>query len=338
MNITRIGIDLAKQVFQLHGVDRHGKVLVRKQLRRAQMLAYFGKLTPCIVGMEACGSAHYWARELGRLGHDVRLMAPQFVKPYVKRGKNDANDAEAICEAVSRPNMRFVTVKTVEQQVMQAEHRIRARLIKTRTALSNEIRGLLAEFGIVVPPSLGQLRRALPELLEDGANGLLGHFRMLLAELAEELRSLDDRLKVYDVRLAQHARADDRVKRLLAVEGIGPVSASALVAAVGDGKQFGKGRDLAAWLGLTPREHSSGGKQRLGGISKQGDKYVRMLLIHGARAAMNAAINKSDARSRWVISLAARRNKNIATVALANKNARIAWAILSRGEDYRVSV
>lgn len=338
MNITRIGIDLAKQVFQLHGVDLHGKVLVRKRLRRAQMLGYFGKLTPCLIGMEACGSAHYWARELSRLGHEVRLMAPQFVKPYVKRGKNDANDAEALCEAVSRPCMRFVTVKTVEQQAMQAEHRIRARLVKTRSALSNEIRGLLAEFGIVVPTSLGQLRRALPELLEDGENGLPGHFRRLLAELAEELRSLDERLKLYDLRLATHAREDDRVKRLLAVEGIGPVSASALVAAVGDGGQFGKGRDLAAWLGLTPREHSSGGKQRLGGISKQGDKYVRMLLIHGARAALNAAANKTDRRSRWVVSLAARRNKNIATVALANKNARIAWAILSRGEDYRVSV
>ncbi len=337
MNITRIGIDLAKQVFQVHGVDRNGKVGVRKQLRRAQMLTYFGKLPPALIGMEACGSAHYWARELSKLGHDVRLMAPQYVKPYVKSGKNDANDAEAICEAVGRPNMRFVAVKTVEQQVMQAEHRIRSRLIKARTALSNEIRGLLGELGIIVATSLGQLRRALPEILEDGENGLPGSFRRLLAGLGDELRALDATVKEYDTRIAQMAREDERIKRLLAVEGIGPVVASALVAAVGDAKQFGQGRDMAAWLGLTPRQHSSGGKNRLGSISKRGDKYVRMLLIHGARAALKAAENKEDGRSRWVTGLAKRRNKNIATVALANKNARIAWSILSRGESYRAA-
>ena len=337
MNITRIGIDLAKHVFQLHGVDRTGKVLVRKQLRRAQMLAYFSKLSSCLIGMEACGSAHYWARELGKLGHDVRMMAPQFVKPYVKSGKNDANDAEAICEAVSRPSMRFVPVKTVEQQVMQAEHRIRARLIRARTALSNEIRGLLAELGIVVPTSMGRLRRAVPEILEDGENGLPGSFRHLLAQLGEELREVDDNIAVYDARIAQAAREDRRIKRLLDVEGIGPVVASALVSAVGDARQFSKGRDMAAWLGLTPRQHSSGGKNRLGKISKRGDTYVRTLLIHGARAALNAAKNKEDGRSRWVMGLVTRRNKNIATVALANKNARIAWSILSRGESYRVA-
>lgn len=335
MNITRIGVDLAKNVFQVHGVNRQGEIVVRKQLRRGQLLDWFSKLAPCQVGMEACGSAHHWARELGRLGHDVRLMAPQFVKPYVKRGKNDANDAEAICEAVSRPNMRFVAAKTVEQQTLQAEHRIRARLVKSRTSLSNEIRGLLSEFGIIVPTSLGALRRALPAILEDGENGLIGDFRDLLAELAEELRTLDDRLKFYDARLQARAREDERIRRLLAVEGIGPVVASALVAAVGDGRQFGKGRDMSAWLGLTPREHSSGGKQRLGGISKQGDTYLRTLLIHGARSVLNAAANKTDSRSCWVTGLAARRNKNIATVALANKNARIAWAILAKGEAYR---
>jgi len=337
MNITRIGIDLAKNVFQLHGIDRHDTVVIKKQLRRSQMLTYFSKLPPTLIGMEACGSAHYWARELGKMGHNVRLMSPQFVKPYVKSGKNDANDAEAICEAVSRPNMRFVNIKSVEQQVMQAEHRIRARLIKSRTALSNEIRGLLGEFGIVLPVSLANLRRAIPELLEDADNGLLSDFRKLLAQLGEELRALDDTIKQYDARIAQCAREDERIKRLLAVEGIGPVVASALVSAVGDGKQFSKGRDMAAWLGLVPKQHSSGGKNRLGHISKRGDKYVRMLLIHGARAALNAAENKTDGRSRWVTNLAKRRNKNIATVALANKNVRIAWSLLSREETYRVA-
>lgn len=335
MNITQIGIDLAKQVFQIHGVDRFGKVVERKQLRRAQLLNYFRKLSPCLIGMEACGSSHYWARELEKLGHEVRLMAPQYVKPYVKSGKNDANDAEAICEAVGRPNMRFVAAKTIEQQVVQAEHRIRARLIKSRTALSNEIRGLLAEFGIVLATSLGNLRKAIPLLLEDSENGLTGIFRVLLTKLGEELRAIDDTITEYDERIAQAAREDDRIKRLLEIEGIGPVVASALVAAVGDAKQFSSGRDMAAWLGLTPRQHSSGGKNRLGGISKRGDKYVRTLLIHGARSALNVAKNKEDGRSRWVISVSMRRNKNIATVALANKNARIAWSILSRGESYR---
>lgn len=335
MTITCMGIDLAKQVFQIHGVGKTGKVFQRKQLRRSQMLDYFGKLEPCLIGMEACSSAHYWARELSKLGHDVRLMAPQFVKPYVKSGKNDANDAEAICEAVGRPSMRFVAIKTVEQQVIQAEHRIRSRLVKSRTALTNEIRGFLAEFGVIVAKSLGPLRRALPELLEDAENGLPGDFRVLLMGLSEELRALDERIAAFDARIAQVAREDDRIKRLLEIEGIGPITASALVAAVGDAKQFNSGRDMAACFGLTPRQHSSGGKNRLGRISKRGDKYIRMLLVHGARAALKAAQNKEDGRSRWVKNLADRRNKNIATVALANKNARIAWSILSRGESYR---
>jgi transposase len=338
MKIIRIGIDLAKHVFQVHGVDRDGKVVVRKQLRRAQLIGYFSKLPSCLIGMEACGGAHYWGRELGKLGHEVRLIAPQFVKPYVKSGKNDAHDAAAICEAAGRPHMRFVGVKSVAQQVLQAEHRIRARLIKARTALGNEIRGLLAELGVVIPTSLGQLRRALPVILEDAENGLPERFRGLVAQLGEEVRELDDRIQDYDARLVQAAREDARIKRLLAIEGIGPVGASALVAAVGDARQFAKGRDMAAWLGLTPRQHSSGGKSRLGGISKRGDKYLRTLLIHGARAALKAAEHKQDGRSRWVTGLAQRRHKNIATVALANKNARIAWAMLSREETYRAAV
>ena len=303
MTITRMGIDLAKQVFQIHGVDQSEKVKARKPLRRSQMVAYFSKLESCLIGMEACGSTHYWARELSKLGHDVRLMAPQFVKPYVKSNKNDANDAndaEAICEAVGRPTMRFVAVKTVGQQVIQAEHRIRSRLIKSRTALTNEIRGFLAEFGIAVSKSIGILRKALPELLEDGENGLPGNFRVLLAGLSEELRTLDERIVAFDARIAQAVREDSRIKRLLEIEGIGPITASAIVAAVGDATQFNSGRDMAASFGLTPQQHSSGGKNRLGGISKRGDKYIRMLLIHGARAALNAAKHKEDGRSRWV--------------------------------------
>ena len=337
MNINNLGVDLAKHVFQLHGVDRHGQVVVKKRLRRRQMLSWFADQAPCRVGLEACGGAHYWARELGKLGHEVRLISPQFVKPYVKRGKNDANDAEAICEALSRPSMRFVAVKSTAQQALQAEHRIRARRVRARTALANEVRGLLGEFGIVVPTSLGALRRALPEILEDAENGLPADFRILLAELAEELRNLDERIKAQDARMQARAQCDERIQRLLAVEGIGPMVASALVAAVGDARQFGSGRDLAAWVGLTPREHSSGGKQRLGGITKQGDTYLRTLLIHGARSALRAATNKTDARSRWVSALAMRRNRNIAAVALANKNARIAWAILARETHYRAA-
>lgn len=332
---TRAGVDLAKSVLQMHGVDRHEKVAERKKFNRAQMHAYFKALPPCLIGMEACASSHYWARVLMSYGHTVKLIAAQFVKPYVKGGKNDANDAEAICEAVGRPTMRFVAVKTVEQQVMQAEHRIRSRLVRSRTALCNEIRGLLGEFGIVVPVGAQQLRKALPVIEADEDSGLTPRFLTLLRELAEELRQVDDRVKLHDKRIQAAAHEDHRIRRLLEIEGIGPVSASALVAAVGDAKQFASGRDMAAWLGLVPSQHSSGGKERLGGISKRGDTYLRTLLIHGARAALNVCGNKEDARSRWAQSLATRRNRNIATVALANKNARIAWAVLSRDEDYR---
>lgn len=337
MNVKRIGIDLAKQIFQVHGVDRFGKVVVRKQLRRAQMHAFFKALPPCLIGMEACASSHYWGRVLTGYGHVVKLMAAQFVKPYVKSGKNDANDAEGICEAVGRPNMRFVQIKSVEQQVMQAEHRIRSRLVRVRTALSNEIRGLLGEFGIVVGRGVNQIRNALPVVLEQKEHPLTQRFACLLAELAEELRQTDDRIDAHDKRIRADSREDERVSRLMQIEGIGPISASALVAAVGDARQFASGRDMAAWIGLVPSQHSSGGKERLGHISKRGDTYLRTLLIHGARAALNSCAGKQDRRSQWAQALATRRNRNIATVALANKNARIAWAVLSRAEAYRMA-
>ncbi len=338
MNIKRIGLDIAKQVFQIHGVDRFEKVLVRKQLRRAQVLDYFKGIAPCLIGIEACGSSHYWARELSQLGHHVKLIPAQFVKPFVKGGKNDANDSEAICEAVGRPSMRFVTIKSVEQQVIQAEHRIRTRLIRARTALSNEIRGLLSEFGIAIGLGITQIRKALPMLLEDKETRLSARFKLLLSELVEELRQIDTHINEHEERLKAAAKEDDRIKRLLAIEGIGPISASALVAAVGDATQFANGRDMAAWLGLVPSQHSSGGKERLGHISKRGDTYLRTLLIHGARSVINHCEGKEDRRSQWVNQLSKRRNRNIATVALANKNARIAWAVLSRRETYLQSV
>ena len=337
MKLKRIGVDLAKSVFQVHGVDSHERVQVRKQLKRSQMLDFFRQVeSPCVVAMEACGSSHYWGRELAKLGHEVRLISPQFVKPYVKSGKNDANDAEAICEAASRPTMRFVAVKTGDQQAGQALHRIRSRLIKSRTALTNEVRGLLGEFGLVMPvKGVAACRRLIAEVLEDGENGLPGLMRQMLFQLSEELTQRDQQIGELDELIKQQCRTDERVKRLLEIDGIGPISASAVVAAIGDAKQFTGSRDLSAWVGLVPRQHSSGGKEQLGHITKRGDTYMRTLLIHGARAVVNACQNKTDRKSKWIQNLITRRNKNIATVALANKNARIIWAVLTRDEAYR---
>lgn len=334
MNTKRVGIDIAKQIFQVHGVDYQDKVVLRKQLRRNQMLSFFATLPPCLIGMEACGGAHYWARELQKLGHTVKLMAPQFVKPYVKSNKNDANDAEAICEAVGRPTMRFVSVKTIAQQDLQAIHRIRSELVRQRTAKANQIRGLLAEYGIVVGRQVATLRRALPELLENAENGLSFDFRALLDDLRQDLIRLDEREEEMSQKIYTLANSIPAAKRLQSIPGIGPISATAIVCAVGDGKQFKRGRDLAAWLGLTPRQQSSGGKDRLLGISKRGDSYLRTLLIQGAKSVLKVVGNKTDPRSLWLQNLCTRRHKNIAAVALANKNARIAWALLSNDTSY----
>jgi transposase len=334
MNIKRVGIDLAKQVFQVHGVDVQEKAVLRKKLPRAQMLAYFQQLPPCLIGMEACGSAHYWGRELQKLGHTVKLMAPQFVKPYVKSNKNDANDAEAICEAVARPTMRFVAIKTIAQQDIQALHRIRSELVHQRTAKVNQIRGLLGEYGLVVGRRVDVLRTALPLLLEDAENSLTIDFRELLQGLQQDLITLDERVDEMDKKIKLLASSNVDAKRLQQIPGIGPITATALICAIGDGKQFKRGRDMAAWLGLTPRQHSSGGKDRLLGISKRGDAYLRTLLIHGARAVLRVAGEKDDPRSRWLQNLCDRRNKNIAAVALANKNARIVWALLTKKTDF----
>lgn len=335
MNVVTLGIDLAKSIFQLHGVDEHGKVVVQKRVSRSKLRETVAQLPPCLIGMEACASAQYWAREFQQLGHTVKLISPQFVKPYVKGNKNDSRDAEAICEAVSRPHMRFVPLKTVESQDIQTIHRMRSRLVKERTALSNQIRGLLAERGIVFAQGLTRLRQHLPTLLEDEENVLTPLSREVMRELYNELVALDERIAQAD-RLVQRVFTENaQCQKLAQVEGIGPVIATALVAAVGNAHEFANGRHLAAWLGLVPRQCSSGGKERLLGISKRGDRYLRTLLIHGARATVHRARHKTDARSRWIVRLEQRRGKNIATVAIANKNARIAWVLLTSDAEYR---
>ena len=334
MKITTIGIDLAKIIFQIHGVDEHGKVGVRKQLKRAEMLVYFANLEPCLIGMEACGSSHYWARKLEGYGHTVKLMAPQFVKPYVKTNKNDMADAEAICEAVSRPNMRFVAIKSVEQQAILSVHRARQGFVKARTAQGNQIRGLLAEFGIIIPQGIRSISKQIPEILEDGENGLPGTMRNLIDRLTENLKEMDRQVKELEAKIQLWHRENAASCKLAEIPGLGPITASAIVATVGDAREFKNGRQLAAWLGLVPKQHSSGGKQTLLGISKRGDTYLRTLMIHGARAVIRFAENKAKPNV-WLGKLMARRNKNIAAVALANKNARIVWALLANNRIFR---
>jgi transposase len=336
--IVRLGMDIGKNTFHLFGVDETGLPVLKKKLRRKQVLTWFANLPVCLVAMEACGGSHYWAREIGKLSHEVKLISPQFVKPYVKGNKNDYNDAEGICEAAGRANMRFVTVKTVEQQDMQGLHRIRQSVVKQRTALANQMRGLLGEYGMVVGYGISQVRRRIPAVLEDGENGLTDRFRAWLAELFEALCVLDERIKQYDKEIEQEFAANETCRRLGAIEGIGPKIATAVIATYGNGKRFHSGRHFAASLGLVPRQHTTGDRPVLLGISKRGDRYLRTLLIHGARSAIRWMEGKDDRRSRWLQSLVARRGKNKAAVALANKNARIIWALLARGECYRPSV
>jgi transposase len=335
MKITTIGIDLAKSVLQLHGVDERGKVVLRKQLKRKDVVAYFANLEPCLIGMEACGSAHYWARKLTELGHTVRLMAPQFVKPYVKTNKSDRNDAEAICEAVARPNMTFVPVKTAEQQAVLSLHRARQGFVKARTAQANQIRGLLAEFGIVIPKGIGHIAKRLPEILEDGENALSGMMRELLARLGENLKEMDKQVGELERQIKLWHRDNEQSRKLEAIAGIGPITASAFVATVGDAKSFKNARQVPAWLGMVPRHGGTGGKVTLGRISKRGDVYLRTMLIHGARSVIAQIERKPDQADGWLKKLLARRNKNIAAVALAAKNARIAWALLAHERGYQ---
>jgi transposase len=335
MQIVRIGLDLAKYVFEVHGVDAEDKVVLRKTLRREAVASFFAELPACVVGMEACSGAHDWAKVLSDLGHEVRLISPQFVTPYVKSNKSDRNDAEAICEAVGRPSMRFVPRKSADQLALQAVHRVRQRLVSDRTRLVNQIRGLLAEHGIAIARDISRLRTALGKIVDDDRSGLGDLILELVREAREELADLDRRIASYNRRLKHLFRTDEMCRRIGEIEGIGPVTATALVAAVGDRTCFRNGREFAAWLGLVPRQKSSGGKARLLGISKRGDRYIRTLMIHGARAVLGKAGDKQDARSQWIRRMRERRHPNVVAVALANKNARIVWSILSRDEEYR---
>jgi transposase len=337
MSAETIGLDIAKNVIQVHGVNAAGATTIAKRLKRGQVIQFFATMSPCLVAIEACAGSHYWARELFKLGHRVKLIPAQYVKPFVRRSKTDAHDAAAICEAARQPEMPTVAVNSEEQQATQMLHRIRQRLMEERTALINQARGLLGEYGIVFPIHVAAFKEGARSLLAAEDSVLPPLARELLQDLCVELTALDERLEQLDTRVKRLAREDERCVRLLEIPGIGPVTATALIAAVGNGKHYGSARRMASSFGLTPHEHSSGGKQKLLGISKRGDRYVRWLLVQGARSIMRFASRRDDALSRWVISVAVRRGVNVAAVALANKLARIAWALLAKGERFAAS-
>jgi transposase len=338
MNFTTLGIDIAKNVFQLHGTDARGKAVLKKRLSREKLVDFVANLPTCEIVMEACSGSNYWHRKFSSHGHTVKLISPQYVKPFVKVNKNDAKDAEAICEAASRPNMNFVPPKSIEQQDIQCIHRIRERLIANRTALVNQARGLLGEYGIVVAKGLWHLRKELPRILEDGENELTSITRSLFYKLYEELCNLDEKIKEYDKKLSLIAEENTICKRLLEVEGIGTITSTALLSAVGNAKVFKNGRQMSAWLGLTPKEHSSGSKKLLLGITKRGNCYLRKLLIHGARSVVNRAKSKTDPRSVWINNIVDRRGKNRACVALANKNVRVIWSLIAKEAEYKKAI
>jgi transposase len=335
MQITTIGIDLAKTIFQIHGVTSDGTIAFNRSLRRSQVLPFLAKLDPCLIGMEACGTSHYWAREISALGHDVKLMPPVYVKPYVKRGKTDAADAEAICEAVTRPTMRFVPIKMPEQQALLSQHRARQLLIGQRTQLSNMIRGLIGEFGYVVRKGLNHIRDFAETLKTGDGPELPEAAQTVIGSLCEQLLLLHDRIKRLETEIFAATRKDDRVRLLETIPGIGPVTASAIAATVGSPEQFKSGREFAAWLGLTPLNRSSGGKERLGRISKMGDRYLRALLVAGMTSRVRAARTRPERAEPWLVSLLERKPVRLATVAMANKTARIVWAVLTRAEPYK---
>jgi len=329
--ITTVGIDLAKTVFSLHGVDGSGRVVLRRTVRRDQLVEVVAGLSPCLIGMEACSGAHEWGRRFQEHGHTVRLMAPKFVAPYRKSGKNDGNDAEAICEAVTRPSMRFVPVKSVEQQALLAMHRVRQGFVVERTAIINRLRGLLTEFGVVLPLRSITVRRQAAATAEN----LPELAKRAIADLLDELRVLDERIGGYDREIEAQAKLCEPAQRLMKIRGIGPTTALAIVATVGNAREFKNGRQFAAWIGLVPGQYSTGGKPRLGHISKRGDAYLRNLLVQGARSVLNSAGMHQDRMSRWILELQPRRGYYRTLVAIANKNARIAWALLAKNETLR---
>ncbi|GBF26353.1 hypothetical protein MnTg02_01391 [bacterium MnTg02] len=336
--VITIGVDLAKNIFQVHGVDAEGVVVVCRQLRRGQVLPFFKKHRPCLVGMEACATSHHWARQLTELGHEVKLMPPHYVKPYVKRSKNDAADAEAICEAVTRPTMRFVSVKSTEQQSVLMLHRTRELLVRQRTMLINAIRAHMAEFGIVAPIGVPRVKELLSIIADRDDLRLPSLARTCLERLARQFFSLNDEVHDAEKRINACHRSNEVSRRLETIPGIGPITASALAASITDAEMFKSGRELAAWIGLVPRQNSTGGKQRLGKISKQGDQYLRWLLVAGAMSVVLHAKRRGTTNLPWLAEIIARKPTKVAAVALANKTARIAWALLRHGGTYQKPV
>jgi transposase len=335
-NINVVGIDLAKNVFQIHGNDKQGKCLLRKRVSRQKLLEFMAQLPSCLVGIEACGGAHYWGRTFQAMGHTVKIMAPQFVKPYVKSNKTDRNDAEAIAEAVTRPNMRFVPIKTVEQQDTLLVHRARELVMRQRTAQANQIRGLLTEYGIVVAKGIQNLQKIMT-IIDENKQRLSTKAQGILERLCEQFKVFETEMQYYNSLIEQTVKQEPMCQAILKIEGVGPITASAITATIGDAKAFKNGREVSAWLGLVPKQNSSGDKVRLGGITKRGDRYVRKLLVHGARCVVKVAANKTDRRSLWINDKRERLGFNRAAVALANKNARVIWAMLATGEAYRQS-
>jgi len=337
MTIEILAIDIAKNVFQLHGVNRKGRVLLKRRVMRDQLLDVLAQITPCTIVVEACTGAFWWARKFEALGHQVKIVSPQYVKPFVRRQKNDGNDAEAICTAARQAHIPLVPKKTVEQQDIQALHRARQRMVNHRTAVVSQMRGLLLDRGFAITKSITRARRFIPELLADLTNELTPMARDAIAELYDLMRDLDRRIASFDKKIEQVFRGSELCQRIAKIKGVGPKTATAIIAAIGDGAEFKNGRHLAAWVGLVPRQFSSGDRTRLMGISKRGSQHLRSLLVHGARAVVRTAPSKTDLNNQWVNQLRERRGFNRATVAVANKNARIIWAVLRTGEPYRAA-